>query len=69
MRTYKSFEEIDKDLKYLQLQKEIDQETMKLNMNEVKESLSFVNVAANVVTQIAKKAVVLKTVNKLLGRK
>jgi hypothetical protein len=41
---------------------------MKLNMNEVKESLSFVNVAAGVISSIAKKAVILKTVNKLIGK-
>ena len=68
MRTYRNFEEIDRDLQYLKLQKEIDQETMKLNMNEVKESFSVVNIAAGMISSIAKKAVVLKTVNKLIGK-
>ncbi|MBF4983785.1 hypothetical protein FNJ87_05365 [Nonlabens mediterrranea] len=68
MRVYNSFDEIDRDLRYLQLQKQVDQETMKLNLNEVKESFSAVSVLTNIVSSIAKKAVILKTVNKLIGR-
>lgn len=68
MRVYNSFDEIDRDLRYLQLQKQVDQETMKLNLNEVKESLSAVSVLTSIVSSIAKKAVILKTVNKLIGR-
>ncbi|GAK88194.1 hypothetical protein JCM19297_2707 [Nonlabens ulvanivorans] len=68
MRVYNSFDEIDRDLRYLQLQKQVDQETMKLNLNEVKESFSAVSVLTSVVSSIAKKAVILKTVNKLIGR-
>ncbi|PQJ31488.1 hypothetical protein BST92_05915 [Nonlabens arenilitoris] len=68
MRVYNSFDEIDRDLRYLQLQKQVDQETMKLNLNEVKESLSAVAVLTSIVSSIAKKAVILKTVNKLIGR-
>jgi len=68
MRVYNSFDEIDRDLRYLQLQKQVDQETMKLNFNEVKESLSAVSVLTSLVSSIAKKAVILKTVNKLIGR-
>ncbi|GAK74760.1 MULTISPECIES: DUF6327 family protein [Nonlabens] len=68
MRVYNSFDEIDRDLRYLQLQKQVDQETMKLNLNEVKESFSAVSVLTSIVSSIAKKAVILKTVNKLIGR-
>ncbi len=68
MRVYNSFEEIDKDLRYLHLQKQIDQETMKLQVNEVKESFSAVSILTSIIGQIAKKAVVLKTVHKLIGR-
>lgn len=63
MRVYNSFDEIDRDLRYLQLQKQVDQETMKLNLNEVKESFSAVSVLTSIVSSIAKKAVILKTVN------
>ncbi|WP_124979126.1 DUF6327 family protein [Nonlabens xiamenensis] len=69
MRVYNSFDQIDRDLKYLKLQQQIQQETMKLNLNEVKESFSAVSILTNVVSSIAKKAVVLKVVNKLVGLK
>lgn len=68
MRVYNSFDEINRDLRYLQLQKQIDQETMKLNMNEVKESFSAVSILTSIVSSIAKKAVILKTVHKLIGK-
>ncbi len=69
MRVYNSFEEIDRDLRYLKLQQQVHQETMKLQVNEVKESLSAVSILSNIVGSIAKKAVVLKVVNKLIGLK
>ena len=69
MRVYSSFEEMDRDLRYLKLQQQVYQETMKLQVNEVKESLSAVSILSNIVGSIAKKAVVLKVVNKLIGLK
>ncbi|OUS11160.1 hypothetical protein A9Q93_11850 [Nonlabens dokdonensis] len=69
MRVYSSFEEMDRDLRYLKLQQQVHQETMKLQVNEVKESLSAVSILSNIVGSIAKKAVVLKVVNKLIGLK
>ena len=69
MRMYNNFDELEKDLKYLKLQKEVHRETMKLNLHEVKESLSPVTILTNIVGSIAKKAVILKTVNKLVGLK
>ncbi|MEO9952242.1 DUF6327 family protein [Nonlabens sp.] len=69
MRVYNNFDEIDRDLKYLKLQQQIHQETMKLELNEVKESFSAVSILTSVVSSIAKKAVVLKVVNKLVGLK
>ena len=69
MRVYSNFKEIDKDLRLLRLQKEIDYEEMKLRVNQTKESFSVVGVAANLVGSIAKKAFVLKAVNALLGIK
>lgn len=69
MRTYSNFEEIDRDLKYLKLKQQIQQETMKLELNDVKESFSAVSILTSIVSSIAKKAVVLKVVNKLVGLK
>ena len=67
MRTYNSFEEVERDLKYLKLQQEVHKETMKLNLNEVKESLSPISIVTNIIGSIAKKAVILKAVNKMVG--
>jgi hypothetical protein len=69
MRVYNNFKEMDRDLKYLKLQQQVHQETIKLQINEVKESLSAVSMLSNIIGTITKKAVVLKVVNKLLGRK
>lgn len=69
MRVYNSFDEMDRDLRYLKLQQQVHQETMKLQVNEVKESFSAVSILSNIVGSIAKKAVVLKVVNKLIGLK
>ncbi|ARN78482.1 hypothetical protein BST97_11060 [Nonlabens spongiae] len=69
MRTYSNFEEVERDLKYLKLQQEVHKETMKLNLNEVKESLSPISIVTNIIGSIAKKAVILKAVNKMVGLK
>ena len=66
-KIYSSFDEIDKDLKILKLQKDIDLEEVKLSYHEVKSSLSPVGLIAHVAGAIAQKAFVLKAVNKLLG--
>lgn len=68
-KIYTSFDEIDKELKILKLQKEIDLEEVKLSYHEVKSSLSPIGIIANIVGAIAQKAFVLKAVNKLLGIK
>ena len=67
MRIYDNIEELDRDIKYLKLQQQVHKETMKLNVNELKESFSAVSIMTNVIGSIAKKAVILKAVNKLIG--
>lgn len=67
MRMYNNFEELEHDLKYLKLQQQVQKETMKLNLNELKESFSAVTIVTNIIGSIAKKAVILKAVNKLVG--
>ncbi|AUC78674.1 hypothetical protein CW736_04370 [Nonlabens sp. MB-3u-79] len=69
MRVYNSFDEIDRDLRYLKLQQQVQQETMKLQINEVKDKLSAVAVLSNIISSIAKKAELLKVAKKLLGLK
>ncbi|WP_416445640.1 DUF6327 family protein [Leeuwenhoekiella sp. A16] len=69
MKVYTSFEEIDRDLKILKLQQQIDKEQVKLNGNTIKSTLSPVGLVANIAGAVAQKAFVLKMVNKLLGIK
>lgn len=69
MRVYNSFEEIDSDLRYLKLLQQVQQEMMKLQVNEVKDRLSAASILTNIISSIDKKAVVLKIVDKLLGSK
>jgi hypothetical protein len=64
---YNNIEELDRDLKYLKLQQEVHKETMKLNVNELKESFSAVSIMTNIIGSIAKKAVILKAVNRLMN--
>jgi len=69
MRIYSSFEEIDKDLKILKLQTEIDKEEIKLSVDQTKQSLSPLSLVGGVVGSIMQKALVLKAVSKIIGVK
>ncbi len=67
MKEYSSFEEIDRDLKILKLQSEIDKEEAKYNFARTKEALSpsyLIKTAAGVVKR---KALELKAVVKGVG--
>ncbi len=71
MKQYTTFEEIDRDLKYLKLKSKIDLEEVKLGFTQTKESfthsLSPVNFIASTAGSIMKKAFVLKMVEKIVG--
>ena len=69
MQEYSSFEEIDRDLKILKLQTEIDKEEIKLNIAKTKKGLSPVSIAGSILGSVIEKAVVLKAVTKLTGLK
>tara|TARA_R100000935_G_C2820056_1_gene159305 strand:- start:626 stop:874 length:249 start_codon:yes stop_codon:yes gene_type:complete len=73
MKRYTTFEEIDRDLKYLRLKSQIDLEEVKLGITKSKETISDtfspIGIVANTVGAILKKAFVLKAVDKLLGIK
>ncbi|TXD48203.1 DUF6327 family protein [Polaribacter sp. IC073] len=47
MRTYQSFEEIDRDLKLLSLEKEIALEELKVVKNDFEESLRPISILSN----------------------
>ncbi len=73
MKHYTSFDEIDRDLKYLRLKSKIDLEEVKLSLHRSKENIretfSPINLIAGVVSSIIKKAFYLKVVDRLLGIK
>ncbi|MCC8359531.1 MULTISPECIES: DUF6327 family protein [Salinimicrobium] len=67
MREYKNFKEIDRDLKLLKLQKEIDKERVLLSYNQTKESLSPKRIIKSAAGSIFKNALVLKGATSVLG--
>ncbi len=71
MKRYTTFEEIDKDLKYLRLKSQIDKEEFKLSINHAKttirETFSPLNIIAETFGSIVKKAFVLKVVDNIIG--
>jgi len=69
MKKYTSFEEIDRDLKILKLQNEIDKEEIKISVNRTKEELSPMTIIGGMVGSIFQKAIVLKAVSKIFGVK
>lgn len=67
MKVYKTFEEIDYDLKILRIKTKIEKEELKLNIAEIKEDLSIVSVAGNFIGAVAQKAVMLKAFSSMAG--
>lgn len=67
-RIYTSFDEIEQDLTYLQLQKQIGSETVKLRYAQIKESLTPINLVSNAIGSIARKAIFVKILNKIAGK-
>lgn len=67
MREYKNFEEIDRDLKLLKLQQEIDKERIILSYNRTKESVSPKNLLKSAAGSLLKNAIIFKGVTKVLG--
>lgn len=68
LKIYKDFEEIDRDLQILELEKKIAFEKIKLNIDDVKESLSPLGMISNTLGSIAKKAMIAKIASKFLGK-
>lgn len=67
MREYKTFAEIDRDLKLLQLQKEIDREKVFLSYHMTRESLSPKRILKSAAGSIFKNALILKGATSVLG--
>jgi hypothetical protein len=69
MKQYSSFDEIDRDLKILKLQTQIDKEEIKLSVAQTKSAMSPMSLAGSMVGSILQKAIILKAVTKLTGLK
>ena len=69
MRIYSSFEEIDKDLKILKLQTEIDKEEIKLSIDQTKHNLSPMSLIGSTVDTVIQKFLAFKAVSKIMGIK
>lgn len=68
MRIYKSFKEIETDLEYLSLQKEISAVNLELKYELAKESITPSTLVSNLVGSMAKKAIIMKIISKITGR-
>lgn len=66
-KKYSSFEEIERDMKILQLQREIDEEKLKLAFQSTKEELNPINILGGF-SGIAKKLALSLVTNKILKR-
>lgn len=69
MRTYSSFAEIDKDLKILKLQTEIDKEEILLSLDKTKDDASPMSLMGSMIGSVLQKALVLKAVSKIFNIK
>lgn len=69
MKQYKSFKEIDRDLKVLKLQNQIDKEEVKLSVARTKEGLSPGYLLKSTATAAVKRAIILKGTVQVLGKK
>ena len=69
MRVYSSFEEIDKDLKILKLQTEIDKEEIKLSIDRTKQGFSPMSFLGSAIGSVVQKVLILKAVSKITGVK
>ncbi|WP_461533218.1 hypothetical protein [Sinomicrobium sp.] len=67
MKVYTSFEEVDKDLKALRLQKDIAREEIKLNYHYLKDDLGFLNLLGKTTGVVLKKILTFKIARKLFG--
>ena len=67
MRQYSNFDEIERDLKLLKLQSEIDKERIFLAYNHTKESMSPVSIVKRTAGTIFKSALIYKGASKVMG--
>jgi hypothetical protein len=68
LKIYTDFEQIDRDLQILELERKIDFEKMKMDISDVKKSFSPIGVVTSALGSIGKNALILKLTNKLIGK-
>ncbi len=66
MREYKNFDEIERDLRLLKLQQEIDKEKIILSYNQTKKSLSPMSILKSAGGAFLKSTLILKGTTKIL---
>ena len=69
MRVYSSFKDIDKDLKILKLQTEIDKEEIRLSMDHTKQQMTPMSLLGSGVGSIVHKILSIRAVSKIMGIK
>lgn len=69
MKEYSSFDEIERDLKILKLQTQIDREEIKLSYKLTKDNMSPFSLITSIAGSVIQKALVLKAVAKIFGVK
>ncbi len=69
MKEYSSFDEIERDLKILKLQTQIDKEEIKLSYKLIKENMSPLSLISSIAGSVIQKALVLKASAKIFGLK
>ncbi len=60
MKTYNSFKELDKDLRIKRLEADIYKQKAKIDITFIKDSLSFSNLTAELISQLSRKYILKK---------
>ncbi|MDT0642694.1 DUF6327 family protein [Zunongwangia sp. F363] len=68
-KRYTDFQEIDRDLKILKLQTEIDKEEVKLSIDQVKANMSPASLVSSLFGSVVQRALVMKAASKIFGLK
>ena len=60
MKTYTSFKDLDKDLRIKRLEADIYKQKAKIDITFIKDSLSFSNLMAELISQLSRKYILKK---------
>ncbi|SHE61383.1 hypothetical protein SAMN05444278_103145 [Psychroflexus salarius] len=60
MKTYTSFKDLDKDLRIKRLEADIYKQKAKIDITFIKDSLSFSNLTAELISQLSRKYILKK---------